>query len=364
MIWLLCACLGGSFLLSAVVTHQMRRWAVHWGFVDRPGGHKQHAQPMPLGGGVAIVVGLFVPLLSVLLAAWVLRRAPSPSWLPPFVKMHLAGIGSRTPAALAIVAGAVALHVLGLVDDRRPLSAASKLLVQFGVAAALVAGFGIRAMVHLGPVPSMLITVVWIVGITNAFNLMDNMDGLAGGVACIAGAIFAATSVQTGQIFVPAVTLMLVGATAGFLLFNFPPASIFMGDSGSLVVGYMLAVLTILTTFVDPQYGARPYGVLAPLFILAVPIYDTASVVWLRVRSGSRIMTGDRRHFSHRLVGRGMTPHAAVLTIYLATVATGLSATQLERTDWAGAVLVATQCLCIVLIIAILEQPSGHDAKP
>jgi UDP-GlcNAc:undecaprenyl-phosphate GlcNAc-1-phosphate transferase len=364
MIWLLCACLGGSFVLSAIVTHLMRRWAVRRGFVDRPGGHKQHTQPMPLGGGVAIVVGLFVPLLSVLLAAWVLRSVPSPSWLPVFAKTHLAGIGSRTPAALAIVAGAIVLHVLGLVDDRRALSAASKLLVQIVVAAVLVIGFGVRSMVHLGPVPSTLITVLWIVGITNAFNLLDNMDGLAGGVACIAGAIFAATALQTGQIFVPAVTCMLVGAVAGFLLFNFPPATIFMGDSGSLVVGYMLAVLTILTTFVDPQYGARPYGVLAPLFVLAVPIYDTASVVWLRIRSGAKIMTGDRRHFSHRLVKRGMTPRAAVLTIYLATVATGLSATQLERTDWAGAVLVAAQCLSIVLIIAILEQPSGHDAAP
>jgi len=363
MAWLLCACLLVPFLISVVGTFLMCRWAPRWGFVDRPGAHKQHGKEMPLGGGGAIVLAVVAPLAGVLLIAWILHAMGAPTWLPSLAKTHLDGIVSRTPAALVLIAGAIAMHILGLIDDVRPLSAGIKLAVQIAVAAVLVMGFGVRAMIHWGPVPATAVTLLWIVGITNAFNFLDNMDGLCGGVACVAGAVFAASAVHTGQLFVPAATCMLIGAVAGFLVFNFPPARIFMGDSGSLVIGYMLAVLTILTTFVDPQHGAKPYGVLAPVFVLAVPIYDTTSVVWLRIRSGANILTGDRRHFSHRLVRRGMTPRAAILTIYLATLTTGLSAMLLKRCDWYDAVLVAVQCLCVVLIIATLERAPRHEAN-
>jgi UDP-GlcNAc:undecaprenyl-phosphate GlcNAc-1-phosphate transferase len=124
----------------------------------------------------------------------------------------------------------------------------------------------------------------------------------------------------------------------------------------------MLAVSTVLTTFVDPVSGGTPFGMLAPVAVLAVPIYDTTSVIWLRWRSGARIFKGDRRHFSHRLVQRGMSERAAVLTIYLASAATGLSAIPLGRAGWVEAVIVAVQCLTVVLIIAILEQAPRHDA--
>ncbi len=356
MAWLFCVCLVVPFLLSGVGTGLVRRWALGRGFVDRPGGHKQHDRVVPLGGGIAIVLGLVVPLSVALLAAWLFRTAWAPDWLPALARTHLEGIASKTPAAAAILLGAILLHVLGLIDDFRPLSPVLRLAVMTLLAGVLVIGFEIRVLVHLGPVVASIVTIAWIVGITNAFNFMDNMDGLAAGVACIAGAIFAASAVRTGQIFVPAMTCMLVGSVAGFLLYNFPPATIFMGDSGSLVVGYMLAVLTVLTTFVEPQVGATPYGVLAPIAVLAVPIYDTTSVVWRRWRSGASVFRGDRRHFSHRLVQRGMSPRAAVLTIYLATVATGLSATLLGAADWTDAILVAAQCLSVVLIVAILEQ--------
>lgn len=361
MAWLFCGCLAVPFLLSATGTLVLRRRAVQWGFVDRPGGHKQHADAMPLGGGIAITLSLLVPLLAVLLAAWLFRTSGQPSWLPELVRVHLDGIAEQTPTALAVLGGVVIFHVTGLIDDVRPLTVMPKLLVSIVVASILVVVFEIRAATHLGPVVSSVITVLWIVGITHAFNLMDNTDGLCGGVACIAGLIFAVSAVRTGQIFVPAVTCMLVGAVAGFLWLNFPPASIFMGDSGSLVVGYMLAVLTVLTTFVDPAFGAKPYGMLAPIVILAVPIYDTASVVWLRWRSGAKLLAGDRRHFSHRLLQRGMSPRAAVLTIYLATFTTGLWAMPLSRADWTEALLAIVQCLAVVLIIAILEKAPRHD---
>lgn len=359
--WLYWLCLALPFVLSVLGTAGVRVLAVRRGFVDRPGGHKQHARPIALGGGVAIALAIFLPLMGALVVAWWCRVSGVPPWLPEGIRPHLSGVADKTPVALVIVGGGLVLHLLGLVDDMRPLPPWFKLLAMTGIALVLVWGFGIRAAALLGPVPSIVLTVLWIVGITNAMNLMDNMDGLAAGVACIAGALFAFAAVRTGQIFVPAVTCMMVGAVAGFLVYNFPPASIFMGDSGSLLVGYLLAVLTVLTTFVEPDVGPRPYGMLAPLAILAVPIYDTASVVILRLRLGAKILAGDRRHFSHRLVRRGMSPRSAVLTIYLATLATGLSATQLSRAVWTDAVLVAGQCVVVVLIIALLEQAPGHD---
>ncbi|MBN1341157.1 MAG: undecaprenyl/decaprenyl-phosphate alpha-N-acetylglucosaminyl 1-phosphate transferase [Phycisphaerae bacterium] len=362
MAWLFCICLAAPFLMSVVVTRVVRRWALRRGFVDRPGGHKQHDRPVALGGGIAITVSLIVPLAAALALAWAMRSLGTPSWLPASAARHLSGVVDKTPAAAAILLGAIVLHVLGLVDDRRPLPALVKLAFMILVASVLVVGFDIRAMTLLGPALAGVVTVVWIVGITNAFNLMDNMDGLAGGVACVAGAIFAVSAVRTGQIFVPAVTCMLIGSVAGFLLHNFPPATIFMGDSGSLVIGYMLAVVTVMTTFVDPASGGTPFGMLAPVVVLAVPIYDTASVIWLRRRSGARIFQGDRRHFSHRLVQRGMSQRAAVLTIYLASAATGLSAIMLGRATWTEAVLVGIQCLAVVLIIALLERAPRHDA--
>lgn len=364
MAWLFVLCLAVPFGASAILTAGVRRWALRRGFVDRPDvGRKQHRAPVALGGGVAIWLSFVAPMVAALVLAWWFRASGLPTWMPSVVGIHLDGVLSKAPTAIAILVGATVLHAVGLIDDARPLPAWLKLVVMTAVALGLVLGWGIRAAVLFGPALSVTITVLWIVGVSNAFNLMDNMDGLAGGVACVAGAIFAVSAIRTGQIFVPAMTCMLIGATAGFLVYNVWPASIFMGDSGSLVVGYLLAVLTVLTTFVEPTAADRPYGMLAPIVVLAVPIYDTASVVWLRWRSGAPIMTGDRRHFSHRLVRRGMSERAAVLTIYLATLATGLSATLLSRADWTDAVLVALQCAAIVMIIAILEQAPNHGAS-
>jgi UDP-GlcNAc:undecaprenyl-phosphate GlcNAc-1-phosphate transferase len=200
------------------------------------------------------------------------------------------------------------------------------------------------------------LTVLWIVLITNAFNFLDNMDGLSAGVAAIAAGIFAVASMSAGQVFVPIMAWVLVGALLGFLVFNFSPATIFMGDAGSLVVGYLLSVLTILTTFYDSARNLTPLGIIVPMVVLAVPLYDVTSVVIHRIRAGESPFKGDWRHFSHRLVKRGMTQRGAVLTIYLATAATALPAIALPRVDWMIAILLLAQCLCVVVMIAVLEH--------
>ncbi len=346
----------GCFVAAVVLTPLVRAIAVRAGFVDRPGGHKQHGRVVALGGGVAILLAIAGPavIAYALLAHW--ASDTPPDWLPAALLEHLPGLASRGPQLAAVLAGALVLHVVGLIDDVRPLGPVPKFIAQFAVAGFIAGPMGLR-VVELLPVPlSIAATVAWMVVIINAFNFLDNMDGLSAGVAAVAGAILAVASLASGQLFVPALAAAVVGGVAGYLVFNFHPARIFMGDAGSLVIGYLLAVLTILATYYDPDRRLSPFGLLVPVVVLAVPLYDVGSVVIHRLRLGISPFRGDRRHFSHRLVRRGLTVRGAVLTIYLATAATGLPAIVLPRVSWPYAVLLLGQCLCVVAIIAILEH--------
>jgi UDP-GlcNAc:undecaprenyl-phosphate GlcNAc-1-phosphate transferase len=336
-------------------------------FVDRPmgaGSHKQHKQPVAFGGGIAITIAVLLPIALTLLLAIVLQRTgpeslTSLSGALPVLPYWLGGVVAKAPQALAVIAGALVMHLLGIIDDHRPLSPMLKLAVQAAVALLITGGFGIRVVTVLGPVASVLLTSLWIVALTNAFNFMDNMDGLAAGVASLASMMLALSAFMAGQLFVPCALLLLAGACMGFLVYNFPPASIFMGDAGSLVVGYLLAICTVLTTFYDPGQQRQPFGVLVPLLVFAVPLYDMCSVIVHRLRQRVSIFRSDRRHFSHRLVKLGLSPTLAVLTIYLATCATGLPAIILPTLTWTRAILVFAQCICVVAIIAILESRDG-----
>src|SRR5206468_2603105 len=169
------------------------------------------------------------------------------------------------------------LHVLGLWDDRKALGPYVKLVVQLLAAGVLVIAFPeMRVLTALRPAVSIPVTILWIVGITNAFNFLDNMDGLSAGIAAVATTAFLITTLLIQQWFIAGSLALLLGALLGFLCFNFPPASIFMGDSGSLVIGFILGVLTVRTTFLPKgmNWGAGWYAVFAPLIVLAVPLYD------------------------------------------------------------------------------------------
>lgn len=354
------------FLISLLATYVVRQWARRRGFVDHPSGHKRHERPIALGGGIALVIAICGPILVGTLAIWMLHgsigasvEAAGSAWLsalPEIVLDHLDGIASTLPQVLAIMGCALVLHIVGLFDDRKALGPGLKLSAQIGVALFIAGPMGIRAVEALPAPLSIAVTVLWIVLITNAFNFLDNMDGLSAGVATIAAAIFAVTAMNAGQIFVPVMALVVVGGLSGFLVFNFSPATIFMGDAGSLVVGFLMSVLTILTTYYQPSMSLTPLSLIVPLVVLAVPLYDVTSVVIHRIRLGESPFRGDWRHFSHRLVKRGMTSRGAVLTIYLATAATGLPAILLPRVSWAGAIILLLQCLCVVIMIAILEH--------
>ncbi len=349
----------------------MRRLAPRWNLLDRPGGHKQHTEPVALGGGIAIAAALIGSLVGGFLILNVVQSF-RPGWLgflPNRLADYIPGLLGRMPMALGIGSGALILHILGVFDDKKNLGWLTKLAVQFAVAAATTLLLNLRLMTFLDEFPagkaiSIFITILWIVVITNAFNFLDNMDGLCAGVAAITAAIFGVSAIRAGQLFVPMLAFLMVGVMVGYLFHNFPPARIFMGDAGSLVIGYFMAILTILTTFWDQGIQRQPYGLLVPFVVLAVPLYDSASVVWIRLRLGVSPFHGDRRHFSHRLVQRGMSPRNAVLAIYLATGATSLGAALLPGADWTTACLILAQSLCVVLIIAVLEEIHSNEQSP
>jgi UDP-GlcNAc:undecaprenyl-phosphate GlcNAc-1-phosphate transferase len=206
-----------------------------------------------------------------------------------------------------------------------------------------------------------VLSAVWVVLIINAFNFLDNMDGLSAGIAVIASCILFAAAAISGQVFVGGLALVLVGTLLGFLVFNFPPAKIFMGDAGSLVVGFFVAILTLRTTYYHEAESGRWYAVFMPLLVMAVPLYDFISVTLLRIRQGKSPFVGDTQHFSHRLKRRGLTDTQTVLTLYLATLCTGLGAAFLNQVNPAGAILIFTQTFMILAIIAILEKSAKND---
>ncbi len=344
------------FLLALIATPFIRGWALRRGFTDNPGGHKQHGSPVALGGGITIIFAIGAPTLAAALGVMVLGKVDLPDWIPDLVSTHASGVADRLPRLGMVLAGALALHILGLIDDVRHLGAVSKAAVQVIVAVALFFFADVRLLEFLPLPASAVLTVLWIVLITNAFNFLDNMDGLSAGVAVVAAAIFAVSAILAGQVFVPLLALVLVGALLGFLPYNFSPASIYMGDAGSMVIGYLLGVLTVLTTFYDPDQDLKPFGVLVPLIVLAIPLYDVVSVCCHRLKAGASPFQGDHRHFSHRLIQRGMSTRWAVLTIYLATATTAMSALMLPSATWAFACVIFAQCLCVILIIAILEN--------
>lgn len=256
--------------------------------------------------------------------------------------------------------------MIGLLDDRRPLGPFPKLIVQLICATVMVSWFDVRLLTLLGPVASITLTILWIIVITNAINFLDNMDGLAGGVSAIAGSLFMIAALVNHQWFIAATLALLIGGLIGFLVFNFPPAKIFMGDGGSLVVGFLLAVLTARTTFYNEDapaaaLGGGWYGVFMPIVVLAIPLYDFVSVTIIRVFQGRSPFVGDQQHFSHRLVQRGLSKRGAVTVIWALTAITGIGGISLGQLQGWQAILVGIQTGAVLLLLALFEHASRRS---
>src|SRR5947209_3659364 len=267
-----------SFLIAWVMTWLVKRVAPRLNFVDKPGHRKIHRQPIPLGGGVAIFLAFAVPMAAAVIACQFAAAPPG-----SLRAAYFGGVRQQTPMAAALLAAMSLTHLLGLWDDRKALGPYLKLFLQLTIVTALVVPFkplwalsALDERLHAHGALSVLISVLWIAGITNAFNFLDNMDGLSAGVAAVCTTAFLVAALSIQQWFVAACLALLLGALLGFLCFNFAPASIFMGDSGSLVIGLLLGTLTVRTTFLPPEkeFGAGWYAIFAPAIVLAVPLYD------------------------------------------------------------------------------------------
>lgn len=364
---------AASLVVSWAAAWGVRRWGPRLGLIDRPGHRKIHDHPMPTSGGLAIWLGIVLPLVlghaalmvsvpqgdGIMLGGWT---------LPELAARHVPGFLEQSHRLWLLLAGGSALLVLGLLDDRFKLDWRLRLAVQTGVAIATVAAGWRMSLFFQVPLFTDALSVVWIVGLINSFNMLDNMDGLSAGVAAIAagllaGVMFLAPEETTGepQLFVAGFLMVLVGALLGFLWHNRPPARLFMGDAGAYLIGYFLATVTLTATYAG---GTMPqHAILAPLCVLAVPLYDTTTVVYIRLRAGRSPFVGDKSHFSHRLVELGMTKPQAVFTIYLATATCGLGALLLHQVDMLGAGVILLMVGCVLVLVAILETV-GRRGRP
>jgi UDP-GlcNAc:undecaprenyl-phosphate GlcNAc-1-phosphate transferase len=377
--WLVTGAIIPSALVAWAAAWGVRSGAPGWGLVDEPGHRKVHARTTPLGGGIAIWLGVVVPLGVGQLLLWLVTRVPStPGWgwvehipVPELARPHLSGLAEQSTNLWLLLAAGTALMALGLADDLWGLAWQPRLAVQLGVASFVVwRGFQLTMFVDI-PWLTSIVSVLWIVALINSFNMLDNMDGLSAGVAAIASAILAAVLLSTSdpesrgpQLFVAGFLLVLVGSLVGFLWHNRPPARLFMGDAGSYFIGFYLAVATIMATF---SGGELPrHSILTPLCVMAVPLYDMTSVIFIRLRQGRSPFEADKNHFSHRLVELGMTKVQAVLTIYLMTATCGLGALLLHQVDEAGAVIVALVVACVLMLVGVLETTvrGGQNQRP
>lgn len=301
-----------------------RIWCERVGLVDDPGHRKIHDSPIPLAGGLAVLTGLLLPLL----AATILLKLQfiGESSAAPLSY----GLGKRALQLSAIAFGAIAMTILGLVDDKYELRPATKFTGQLLIAG-LIAAAGVRITLFVPSVWfSYAVTILWLLTVINAFNFMDNMNGLCSGLGAIGAGFFGSIAAMQGQYLVALIAFLTSGALLGFLPHNFPKARAFLGDSGSHLVGYLLAIIAILPHF-HTEKDPRPLAVLTPLLVLAVPLGDLAWVVILRTSMGKPFYEGDTNHLSHRLVRLGLSKTTAVLSIWLLAAMIGVASMALLR---------------------------------
>ena len=362
------ACLSSvfvaAFIISTLLCRLIRGYAPRWGLLDNPGHRKIHEKPMPTAGGLGIWGGIVLPLAIGQVVLWLVICDRSDQklmvQLPDYITIHLSGLLQQSKKLWILLGLGTILVLLGLYDDRRGLSWKIRIGIQFLVAMATVS-FGWRASFFIDtPTLTYWLSVFWIVGLINSFNMLDNMDGLSAGVAMICAAFLAVVmlanpSPETNQpqLFIGGFLLLLVGALLGFLRHNRPPARMFMGDCGAYFIGYLLATSTLSATFAG--YDVPRQTIFVPFVILAVPIYDTISVVVIRLKEKRSPFVGDKSHFSHRLVELGFTKPQAVGVVWLVTTICCLGAILLYHTSFTGAIVIFLQTILLLVLIAIIE---------
>ena len=352
-----------SLVLSLMLVPLAKKLAIKWNIHDQPGERKIHQTPNPYLGGVAISLSFFIVLMLNLLLFLLLKDQAGFKSNFPFLADQYSLIINVWPKLAAILVGATIIVVVGVIDDINSslISPKFKLLFQT-IAAVIAVYYGVSISFFPVDWVDWVFSIFWIVLITNSFNLLDNMDGLSSGVAAISAIIFLSVAAYQGQFFIALILSIFTGSTLGFLKYNYNPSSIFMGDAGSLFLGYILASLTIEASYVTGESSSL-LPALMPVIILSIPLFDTISVIIIRVREHRPIYVGDKRHLSHRLVDMGFSPRSAVNTIYLLTFAIGLAAFLLPYLSIRLSILVFVQVIIILIIISILMFVGKRNKK-
>ncbi len=321
----------GIALLSAFVIAYFSmplviKLAFKIGATDQPDPRKVHVKIMPRLGGLAIFLAFLIPMLFII---------------------------DKEGPFLGVMIGALVIFVVGILDDIYQLSAGIKLLGQI-IAAGIAIYFGVMVHFVTNPFDGLLslgllsipVTFLWIVGVTNAINLIDGLDGLAGGVSAIAAATMGMVALLQGQVEVSLAAFVLVAAILGFLPYNFHPAKTFMGDSGSNLLGFILGCLAIMGT----AKSATIISLFVPIVILGIPIFDTFFAIIRRINNKAPIFKPDKDHLHHRLLALGMSHTRCVLTIYAISGVFAGVAVALSLTTNPKAMLV----LAILLFLVVL----------
>jgi UDP-GlcNAc:undecaprenyl-phosphate GlcNAc-1-phosphate transferase len=361
------AALAGSVLAWCALACWMlvpltRELANRLGIVDVPGPRKVHVRPTPRLGGVAVFLTFTATVLGGYLSIASVRDLMSSSaFLRPAFEM-LRDATRVSDKLTGLLLGSVIVFAVGLLDDvlgsrfHPAAKAAGQLL-----AAAVVVGHGISTQIFGHEWLNVAVAILWIVGITNAFNFLDNVDGLSAGVASIASGVLLWNAWSRGEFFIVLILTAFLGSLLGFLRHNFVPATVFLGDCGSLFIGFLMATLTLLERYVSHASGSL-FPVLMPILVLAIPLLDTATVIVIRLRQGRPLYVGDRCHLSHRLLDLGFSTRSAVLAIYLATFCFGLGAVVLPDASRAQSLLVLLQAVAFAGLLLLLMFHGRRDA--
>lgn len=335
------ALLGGFVLCRLAIV-----LAPHLRFIDRPGSeaHKQQARPVPYGGGPAMALACAAALVAGL-------RLPLPD------------LGGHPQGPLwPLLAGAGALVLVGVWDDAKALRPRLKLAFQIAVCAAVVAPADLQVdfLRHWSVVLAWVAAFGWMVLVTNAYNLLDHADGLSGAVAFIGAVTLTGGAILSNDAESARLWSCMAAAIAGFLFLNRPPARIYMGDAGSMAIGFLIACGTLQTTFWPSAEGGAPLGVLSPLLICAIPLFDTIAVMVKRLRRGRPLMQGDRNHISHRLTRLGIGPKASLGAVVALQIALAAATFQLRTADLMSGVVALAQAAAVCVALVLLETSRDH----
>ena len=345
------ALLAVAFTVSVALGSGVRRWWPGY-LADFPGGSLGHRVSIPLSGGFVFWSSCFV----VFVAAGGVCLLGRP-WLPAPIVRYLDGLWYRS-GELGVILGLATLVLLaGTAVDLFDLGWRPRVTLQVAVGLVL-ATLGTRVTLFWPftyPAVGGLVTVLWVVGLMNAFAFLDNMDGLATGVGVIASATFAATQVQVGGLFAPAALLIVAGALGGVWVFNRYPARLFLGTSGSWLIGFLLGALTIAGTYYRYDMNDSPNGVLSPLLVMAVPFYESAVVFLLWLNERDHPFLSNPRHFSYRLQPVGLAPAQSVGLLLLVSLGAGLGSLLLRQLNAFGTAVLLGQTACLIGVVALVE---------